>query len=223
LLFVALLIPILTKKDKMERITYHDAVFCEDRIDLDFYFLERMGLKSNSTEGKNVGTSENVNSSRCLKSEQELAGEVKPTNNDILVLGVNRVESENKVNDIVLNNQFVNSQDERSKDNDTQSNKTNTVYKYITYHDYLKIPKSKLFTYDLRPTNKFISDELSQHHSVIKLILKDSLVEPRFISYLKLVYRLNLIFAINAFALTDNLIEKRASNPDRVTIYIILE
>jgi hypothetical protein len=95
-------------------------------------------------------------------------------------------------------------------------------YKYVTYHDYLKIPNSVLFTYDLRSIGKYIIDELVHYHSVIKLVLMDSIISPKLINYIKLTFRINMIFAINAFAFTDNLIEQRANDPSRVSNQFIM-
>jgi hypothetical protein len=186
-----LIYPVIKKSNKLENVTYCDGYFYEGDIDPDYYFVKRFLPEAKDNDKDNV-IPEDMNSSRQLKGAKGI----------ILVLADN-ISKENKP-DIQLETV---TQEDTCKTEKCQNAKS--LYKYITYHDYDRISKRKLFICDQRSVFKYITDELIQQHSMIKIFLKDSLIDPRPISFLKLIYRVNLIFVLNALAYTDNLIEKR--------------
>jgi hypothetical protein len=172
-------------------------------MNAEYYFLERIG--------KPKVTDKHYEAGDGLSTSRELKVSTEANKGEGMVLEENRFDKDKK-NDVAIDNNLV-----RVKEYKVE-NKSNgwTEYKYITYHDYTNIKEKEYLDYDLRTKKEYIRDEMIQHHTVIKLFFKDSVIDPRFISYLKFAFKTNLIFALNAMAFTDNLIEKRAANPSRV-------
>jgi hypothetical protein len=192
---------------------------------LDYYFYERLGLEKpeefKKCENDKIGLTTNeadLNSSRVLKVN------TVPENNDVLTLAENKIHNDTSKPqpDVVL--QSVSGTDDRRKSISSDIPGTKTVvseYKRVTYQDYSKVKREVLLQYDLRDFRKFVKDDLIRNHSILKLLLKNSYLDPVRLNLLKLYYRFNLIFAFNAFTLTDLLIEQRANNIDRVNCTII--
>jgi hypothetical protein len=223
--FGVLLVYLLVRKINIEKATYYDGCFYNINIDIDYYFLERLGRKVPQDIQKNELTTNeaNLNSSRGLKVNTEINKE-----GDILVLAENNTNVQGRPSqEVVLqnnNNLTVDMPNTRRKSITVKTGgnrNINTEYKSITNQDYQMIPKHALLQYDLRGYGKYVADELIEHHSVVKLILKNSFLDSKIISWLKLFYRINLVFGLNAFAFTDNLIEKRATYATRVNNYLL--
>jgi hypothetical protein len=190
---------------------------------LDYYFYERLGIEKpeefKKGENDKVGLTTNeadLNSSRVLKVN------TVPENNDFLTLAENKIhnDSHKPQPDVVL--QSGGGTDDRRKSYHLSGNKTVvSEYKGVTYQDYSKVKGEALLQYDLRDFRKFVKDDILRNHSILKLFLKNSYLDPGLISLLKLYYRFNLIFTFNTFTLTDLLIEQRAENIDSVNCAIL--
>jgi hypothetical protein len=195
------------KKLNIDKITFHDGCFYEEGEDLDEYFSKRVEQpKVHQCEGNNL------NSSRNLKSDNDNGPQKDTQAENVLILTANANKSKQDQNEVDLNN--VNTNDKESGHPDT------VIYKKITYNDYSKIPPNKLVEYDKRGFVKYIKDELIHNHCIIKVFLKHSLIDTRLYASLQLILKVNLIFGLNALAITDNMIEARAMNPFRVYITI---
>jgi hypothetical protein len=209
------LVPVILRKNRIDEVTYNDACFYKPDMDINYYFLKRLGMSDkrvvNANKDKTVTINEgNLNSSRGLKAT-EVNGDTKF--NKVMILTENvfdKVDEHNEINNIIT------VKGKETEDNVEQ--KADIGYKYITYHDYLQINVSDYLDYDTRSIGKYLGDELIHHHSLIKLLMKDSILDSKVIAYLKFVFKINFIFALNAMAFSDNLIEQRASDPFRVTL-----
>jgi hypothetical protein len=147
----------------------------------------------------------NLNSSREMKLEV-------PTNradNDILVL----MENNNKNDE----NNIINKTSENKDKSliEEIDSLTNLRYNKPTYHDYLRLDTEEAY-HDKRNFVQYVFDDIIQNHSIVKLIFKHSILDPNWLSLIKLFFRLNLIFAINAMGFSESVIEKRASTLSRV-------
>jgi hypothetical protein len=208
-------------KSNIETVTYYDGVFYDKSINPKYYFFERVGIdyeKLKEIGGrKQYMTNEvNLNSTRVLKDDPEDVN--KPENvpkGNVLVLKENKdikdIKDVEKLAPDVQNN-YVKTESERGE----ETKKANTEYKYVTYNDFTMLPRNILYTYDIREFYKYFTDELTYHHSIAKVIWKDSFIETRLLSYIKLITRINITCAANAFTLTDSYIEERASYTNRV-------
>jgi hypothetical protein len=220
-LFGIILAFVIIRKSKIQRTTYSDGLFYKPNIDINYYFIKRLDLKPEKEEDDNekdendiTNNEEAANTSKELNVETQ---EKRADQNNVLTLAENKrtkLENNGITDNCVIENNIENIQTNVSID---------TQYKYVTYLDYSKIPKDVLFSYDKRAFLKYVGDELVQHHSLMKIFIKDSILDPGVISLLKLLFRINLIFSINAFTLTDDFIERRAYDITRVSLIITIE
>jgi hypothetical protein len=169
-------------------------------MDPDKYFLNRN--KKTDLEPQIVDNK--LNSSRVIKHDLP----TQRTDNEILFLVDNKKPQNNDIIDTTTENQ--------QKDLSRPIEELENISKKTTYSDYIRL-NHKFAQYDKRSLNQYFFDDLIQNHSLIKLIFKHSILDPNWLSTAKLFFRLNIIFAINAFALSNSLIEERASNPSRVS------
>jgi hypothetical protein len=218
------------KRWNLDAITYNDGFFYDKEIDPNFYFIERLNQKTEPTPEVNRVDKKESDTSRVLKNAVSPSTERKNEEN-VLVLKEN-LEGENmpppnNPNDIKLHNNFLNRTDEtqsnndeivRNEDNQNKNDNPQAVFNYkkVTYNDYLLLYPTELFDYDKRKFGKYFWDELVQYHSIIRIIFKRSLLEPSYVISLKVTFKINLIFALNAISLTDDMIENRANDPSRV-------
>jgi hypothetical protein len=212
LLFVLLFPLVIRLKNNLKRIIYNDGCFYNRDIDPEFYFFKRLGIvrppkivqeedDDADSDDDDGPTEPNLNSSRDLKQEV-------PQKDEVLVL---------------VDNKFINK--DTGRDCDAPVNDFKVVLaksevtkgdEIVTYNDYFMLRSYSYFDYDLRGFRKYLKDELCYNHSIVKLFVKDSIIDPRHISFIKLVFRMNLTISLNAFTFMDNYIEERAANPIRV-------
>jgi hypothetical protein len=213
----------LRKTNNIEKVTYHDGWFYQPPMDLDHYFFERLGMSKEKAADKELNNGGlNVNSSRCLKVESE--PDRRPDENIIVLVDNINKESADKEDSITKRNGKT---EENIQHNQNIVYNSGSVidmkYKYITYQDYLNIPSRERLQYDLRDFRKYVGDELIRNHSVIKLFTKDSLLDPISISFIKLIYKVNLVFGINAMVYSDSIIDRIAYYNSKVLLFITLE
>jgi hypothetical protein len=216
---VLLFLFFIKRNKNLDEITYNDAQFYDEKnLSPKDYFIDR----PKNSQKIELETSNNEHG-ECVNSSRELNDEIKKNQHDnktnnILILKQNSNQTHEESPDIQCNN-YINK--------DEVSNKVvkmdKDVYKKATYRDYLKIKKEIMFEYDKRNFKKYIRDEFVQSHSIVKLFLKHSLLEPTYIAAIKLVLKINFIFGLNTLALSDSYIEQRAQDPSRVFKILISE
>jgi hypothetical protein len=194
----------------IEKITFHDGSFFENGLELDMYFLKRVGLTDVKGSVK-VNDMDNLNSTRNLKTD---TGKDIKTNENVLILGENKSKDNKDVGKNIL---------ATITPCEDMENPVKTKYKSITYNDYQKIPPQKLLKYDKRDLIRYFKDELIHNNCIVKLFTKHSLIDTRVISTFKLLFKINLIFGLNALSITDSMIESRSLSATRVYTYVIIE
>jgi hypothetical protein len=221
---------IFRNKKDYQSITFHDGCFYNKNIDPEYYFTKRQFNRvtvRESNAGLNKEENCDPNTTRTLNGDVEMThannGKEKA---DIVVLRENNLKQDQVDNDIIVNNNYLNKTVENSpveKELAAQQQvDVDLKYKDITYHDYTKLPA--LYNHlDQRVFSKYVKDELIQNHSVLRIIMKRSLLEPYYVNIAKLILKVNLIFGANAFCFADNFIDNRANNPSRVKLNINLE
>jgi hypothetical protein len=85
----------------------------------------------------------------------------------------------------------------------------------ITLKDYEKLSLDEIIKYDNRGFFTFMKDHILDGHILLS-IFKKSLVEPIYIRVILLVYIISMSFAFNAICFSDDYINSRASEPERV-------
>jgi hypothetical protein len=240
-----ILVPLLLfflfrRKFNIEAITYNDGMFYEQDIDPEFYFVERVNQQNVTSNTDKASENRKIvdpqikkesDSSRVLKGGD--IGTERKGEDNVLVLRDNEVVDGvqdrdhappmPKSDSVIVRNNFIEQEEIKGKsptlDNEATESNRDFKHKGVTYHDYRKLHPGELFNYDKRSFCKYFTDELILYHSMVKVILKRSLIEPPYICSLKATLKTNLIFFLNAITLTDDLIQLRAMSDDRVRFY----
>jgi hypothetical protein len=208
LALVGIALWLTNKKLNIDRVTFQDGCFYEEGGDLDDYFVKRVDT-GNKVVQQGVSNNDNLNSTRNLKNDIDYSPQRDTQVDNIMILTINANNKEK--------NEPV--QDDPTK---ITSDSLETIkYKKITYNDYSKIPADRLVEYDKRSLIRYLNDELIHNHCVLKIFLKHSLLDTRLYTSLQLILKINLMFGLNALAITDNMIEARSVNPLRVYSPII--
>jgi hypothetical protein len=158
----------------------------------------------------------NKETSRELNKIEINKDEVLQLNNNREIC--NDIETEIKTNNFVIQN------------NDKEVNQLNSpntinigkIEKIITLSDYDSLSPQDLLKYDKRTNMTFLKDTLISEHSLLSLLFQKSLKNPAFIRLLRLVFSLNIQNAFNALLITDDYIDQRANDPNKVIIKITL-
>jgi hypothetical protein len=228
-LAVAVFLVFKNKKD-YQSITYYDGCFFEKNTDAEYYFVKRLLTNTPIARESNVGlkkeSNNDPNTTRELNNNEiEMANEEnnehKEKQDNIIVLKENDMQQEKLENEIIVNNNFLNKTvDKVPSEHEivAQQNDTELRYRGITYHDYAQLAIINNH-YDKRAFPRYVKDELIQNHSILRLVMKRSLVEPYYVNIVKLILKINLIFGANAICFIDSYIDSRADNPSRVTKY----
>jgi hypothetical protein len=138
---------------------------------------------------------------------------------------INENDSQGKGNDnVILNNNFIeNIESEANKISPETSNKNeNEIDVKITIPDYNSLTMLDSVRYDKRTFKTYLLDNIIMHHKILGLIFQISLIHPIFIRINELIFEVSLTFAINALLFTDTNIDKRASSPYKVSLYLTL-
>jgi hypothetical protein len=212
---VVLYVANLIKKKKLniDKITYNDGLFYNDK-NPDGYFLEKIYSENTvqSNSKREITFNDGPNSSRQLNNEKKV---------DFMILNDNVVgcsADKQVTTEVVMTNNFMNVDATKVVNS---GDAANNKFVKVTYNDYLKLlSNNQIFQYDLRPFKQFVNEELIQHHCIVKLFSKHSMLDPFIISFGRLLLKINIIFVINALALSDSLIEERARNSNRVIKFI---
>jgi hypothetical protein len=86
----------------------------------------------------------------------------------------------------------------------------------ITIGDYEQLGPIDIIQYDKRSFWKYLTDKLIMDHTIVSLIFKRSLFDPFYIRILKLVFQVSLQFYANALLFTDDYIDARALDQEKV-------
>jgi hypothetical protein len=212
---------IFYKTDLEEIIKQDCLIFDRKKVTPDEYFL-----KANKTNAKIEPLKvpeEDLNTSRNFKAEND---EANINNPDVLKLkeNINNSENitiENKTEIITANNEAIrNNYMELNPGQEVQTvtkNNTNTIHQ-VTMRDYESLILNERLTYDNRALFTYLKDIIVRYNLVISLFYKDSIVDPSYIRVAKLFFQVNLIFTTNSILFTENYIELRASNDNRVSL-----
>jgi hypothetical protein len=77
----------------------------------------------------------------------------------------------------------------------------------ITLHDYEQLRPEDAILYDTRSFCKYYIDEVIQHHSLVSLFLKQSILDPSYMRVFKFVIICHYIYGFNAIFCTDDYID----------------
>jgi hypothetical protein len=92
----------------------------------------------------------------------------------------------------------------------------------VTIHDYHCLSMKESIVYDKRSFKNYLVDHIKEHHRLMSLIFKTSLIHPVFIRTNELIFEMSLQFSISALLFTDTYIDDRAKNPNNVSLFINL-
>jgi hypothetical protein len=154
----------------------------------------------------------------------------KVNNNDILNLNIKpdtNIDPRNDEDDVVKHNNFIdgishndksfNQSYENRNQQEAKGKNENVVYNSpITIHDYEELGAMDVIEYDKRKFTKYLEDELVMNHRIISLFFKKSLFDPFYIRLIKLIFQVSLQFCTNALLFTDDYIDARAINTQKV-------
>jgi hypothetical protein len=209
--------------NNLTKILYHDAKSYEPRkMKAEEYFgfdieEEKNGDKpctenkkdeiKNNNEKNNETVNEDTNNketSRELKKDIDIAENKK----DILQLKENQ-----NIQIVTLNNNYILERNTKTYNKvvPTQIAKFNL----ITINDYEELEPEKL-NCDKRTFLNMLKDCCILEHSLVSLLFKKSLLDPAFIRLLKFIFNCSLQFALSAMLFTDNYIDKRLTNHNKV-------
>jgi hypothetical protein len=211
------------KTDIEETIKQDCLIFDRKKSSPDEYFL-----KANKTNAKIEPLKvpeEDLNTSRNFKAEND---EANINNPNVLKLKENINNSENITienktdlitanNEAILNN-YIELNPSQEVQTVTETNKTKNTINQVTMRDYESLILNERLTYDNRALFTYLKDIIVRYNLVISLFYKDSIVDPSYIRVAKLFFLANLIFATNSILFTENYIELRASNDNRVSL-----
>jgi hypothetical protein len=82
----------------------------------------------------------------------------------------------------------------------------------ITVTDYDKLSPEEAIKYDRRTFKKYFTDETIKHHTIIGLVIKDSIKDPIYIRLFKFFVLCHMIYGFNAITYTDDYIDLLAEN-----------
>jgi hypothetical protein len=224
------------KKKDIKGITFHDGCFYSKDLNANWYFVQRM-INPNAPIVRDNGGSDEVkdnnnnnnnidpNTTRTLNEgevEMTTPAQEEAKEKHVIVLNENKLEHRKSEVEIIVNNNFLNKTSDKNPDDKelTATKKTVTQMKFkgVTYIDYSKLTILNN-EHDKRGFSSYMKDELIHNHSIVRIILKRSLIEPYYVNVVKLILKINLVFAANAACFTDNYIDDRANNPSRVIQY----
>jgi hypothetical protein len=221
------------KTDIEETIKQDCLIFDRKKVTPDEHFLK--ADKTNAKIEPVKVPKEDLNTSRNFKAEND---EANLNNPDVLILKENINNSENitieNKTDLITAHNNNNNNNEAIRNNylelnpsqevqtvtETKNNK-NTIHQ-VTMRDYESLTLNERLTYDNRALTTYLKDTIIRYNLVISSFYKDSIVDPSYIRVAKLFFLANLIFTTNSILFTEDYIELRASNDNRVSLYLNL-
>jgi hypothetical protein len=214
-------------KTDIEEIIKQDClVFDRKKVTQDEYFL-KADKTTTQIEPLKV-PEEDLNTSRNFKAEND---EANLNNPDILKLKENINNSENITienktdlitalnnnNEAVCNN-YIELNPSQEVQTITETNKTKNTFHQVTMRDYESLILNERLTYDNRTLFTYLKDIIVRYNLVISLFYKNSIADPSYIRVAKLFFLANLIFTTNSILFTEDYIELRANNDNRVSL-----
>jgi hypothetical protein len=210
------------KTDIEETIKQDCLIFDRKKVTQDEYFL-KADKTTTQIEPLKV-PEEDLNTSRNFKVEND---ETNVNNPDVLKLKENINNSENITienktahnnnnNEAILNN-YMGLNPSQEVQTVTETNKTKNTHQ-ITMRDYESLTLNERLTYDNRTLFTYLKDIIVRYNLVVSLFYKNSIADPSYIRVAKLFFLANLIFTTNSILFTEDYIELRANNDNRVSI-----
>jgi len=83
-------------------------------------------------------------------------------------------------------------------------------FKGFTIKDYNCLTEKDAIDYDERTFNQYLLDKLFNEHPLISLAGKKSMMDPLILRFSKFLFRMTLIFALNAMFFSDDYMEEYA-------------
>jgi hypothetical protein len=220
--FLLLLINMFIKTEitlDIGKIIYFDCRFFDkDSMVLKKYF------KRNTSNNKIM---KNDNNKKLFAPTNALGPQAVGSDQQILNLNVKNEDmhilDKNDEERIAQHNNYledINDKGNISEDNnENKIEEANVKEKYnspITIGDYEQLGPLDIIRYDKRSFCKYLSDKLIMDHTIVSLIFKKSLFDPLYIRILKLVFQVSLQFCANALLFTDDYIDARALDQQKV-------
>jgi hypothetical protein len=158
------------------------------------------------------------------ENEKETDRELKDENNNgegrVVTLQLKEnINTDNKEENSVKVNNFTGDENDTNIQKETK-NIPQLKTQLVTFKDYKLLKPEQLF-YDRRTFLQGLKDLLIKKHQIISLLFQRSLFEPCFLRYIKLLFELNLQFALCAMLFTDSYIEKRLTRQITVNPLIL--
>jgi hypothetical protein len=160
----------------------------------------------------------NDENTRNKETSRELTPVQTNTANVLQLKDNGEISNDNQVG--IQNNNFI-IPDDVKETNVIYLHNTNNVEKtekIISLLDYDALSPQDLLKYDNRTNSTFLKDTLTTEHSLLSLLFQKSLKNPAFIRLLQLVFSLSIQFAFNALLITDDDIDQRTNNPNKVIL-----
>jgi hypothetical protein len=206
----------------IEKIIYYDCKF---------FNKGSMGANNYFNRGNN-----NIQTEHVLNKNNELFSPAKPQMNrkeSIEILNLNKninksLDDKNDDEGIIQHNNFFDNMHsennhigERRDENENEGKQVGSEYNNpITIGDYEQLGPLDIIRYDKRSICKYLTDRLIMDHTIVSLIFKKSLFDPFFIRILKLVFQVSLQFCTNALLFTDDYIDARGLDGQKVNSLI---
>jgi hypothetical protein len=214
----------------INKVIYYDCLFYDKKVMLIEDYFNREKEKQEHNKVKKYNNKDFVKTP--FSSDRNIN---KENNNDILNLNIkpdnidHKKEEDDDDDDVVVvqHNNFIEGISHNDKSfNQNYGNRNrqeandkneNVVYNSpITIHDYEELGAMDVIEYDKRKFTKYLADELVMNHSIISLFFKKSLFDPFYIRLMKLIFQISLQFCTNALLFTDDYIDARALNTQKV-------
>jgi hypothetical protein len=208
----------------INKVIYYDCLFYDKKIMLIEDYFNREQEKLEHIHNK-VGDS----GKKALKAPFSWNRDTDKANNDILNLNIKpdtNADQKKDEDNVIQHNNFIDGINYNSKsfskdyeDSGQEANDKSKKVEYnspITIHDYDELGAMDIIEYDKRKFTKFLADELVMNHSIISLFFKKSLFDPVYIRIMKLIFQVSLQFCTNALLFTDDYIDARALNTQKV-------
>jgi hypothetical protein len=223
--FLLLLVNMFIKTEislDIGKIIYYDCRFFEkDSMVVKKYFKRKSSNnETQNAKNNNKLFTRNAQSPQAVgRSEDQNILNLNVKTDDANILFENKNDEER----IAQHNNYI--EDMNDKANISENNNENEIEKKpdkIDYHtpitigDYGQLGPLDIIRYDKRSFCKYLTDKLIMDHTIVSLIFKRSLFDPFFIRILKLIFQVSLQFCANALLFTDDYIDARALNQQKV-------
>jgi hypothetical protein len=167
------------------------------------------------SENKSRFSGANMSKTRLHLADENntLDGNTIPTGTEIPL----NENTQQQADEIVINNNFVNSTNNNIINPLDSAHEKAAIEEaiknsLISVHDYDKLKAEEALKHDKRSFGRFFSDMISQHHTLLSIFMKLSIIDPVYIRIFKFFAICHMIYGFNAIMYTDDYIELLATN-----------